>query len=122
MAGQAHHFRHYAPEAIAYATDRYVRETGRLYAVLDKRLADRDFVAGPYTIADMACYPWILPERQAQDIDAFPRLKAWKARIAARPAVQRAYSLAKTINPSPAVTMDENARRILFGQGRDTVR
>jgi GST-like protein len=121
MAGQTHHFRNYAPEQVPYAIDRYVRETGRLYAVLDKRLADREYVAGPYTIADMACYPWILPERQGQDLGLFPHLGAWKARIAARPAVQRAYALAKTVNPSPT-TFDEKARQILFGQSRETVR
>jgi GST-like protein len=121
MAGQTHHFRNYAQEKVPYAIDRYVRETGRLYAVLDKRLADREYVAGPYTIADMACYPWILPERQGQEIDRFPHLKAWKARIAARPAVERAYALAKSVNPTPA-PMDEKARQILFGQSAGTIR
>ncbi len=76
MAGQNHHFALYAPEKIPYAINRYVKETGRLYRVLDKRLADREFVAGDYTIADMACYPWIRPERQGQDIDEFPHLEA----------------------------------------------
>ena len=121
MAGQTHHFRVYALEKIPYAIDRYVRETGRLYGVLNKRLADRDYVAGPYGIADMACYPWINPERQGQDIDLFPHLKRWKEAIAARPAVQRAYALAKVVNPAPAVP-DEKARQILFGQSRETVR
>ena len=122
MAGQTHHFRVYAQEKIPYAIDRYVRETGRLYGVLNKRLADRDYVAGPYGIADMACYPWINPERQGQDIDLFPHLKRWKEAIAARPAVQRAYALAKVVNPAPAVAPDEKARQILFGQSRETVR
>ncbi len=122
MAGQTHHFRVYALEKIPYAIDRYVRETGRLYGVLNKRLADRDYVAGPYGIADMACYPWINPERQGQDIDLFPHLKRWKEAIAARPAVQRAYALAKVVNPAPAVAPDEKARQILFGQSRETVR
>ena len=121
MAGQNHHFRHYAPEKIPYAIDRYVRETGRLYAVLNKRLADRAFVAGDYSIADIACYPWVQPERQGQDITAFPHLARWKAEIAARPAVERAYALAKTISVKPAVT-DEKSRAILFGQSKDTVR
>ena len=76
MAGQNHHFALYAPEKIPYAIDRYVKETGRLYRVLDKRLADREFIAGEYTIADMACYPWVRPERQGQDIDDFPHLAA----------------------------------------------
>jgi len=121
MAGQTHHFRTYAPEKIPYAIDRYVRETGRLYAVLDRRLAEREFVAGPYTIADMACYPWIHPERQGQDLEAFPHLKRWREAIAARPAVQRAYALVKTINPAPAA-LDDRARQVLFGQSRDSVR
>ena len=93
MAGQTHHFLHYAPEKIAYAIDRYVRETGRLYGVLNKRLADREFIAGDYSIADMACYPWVLPERQQQDMANFPHLARWKDAIAARPAVKRAYAL-----------------------------
>ena len=77
MAGQNHHFGHHAPEKIHYAIDRYVRETGRLYAVLNRRLADREFIAGPYTIADMASYPWINPVRQQQNIDEFPHLNRW---------------------------------------------
>jgi GST-like protein len=121
MAGQNHHFNHYAPEKIAYAIDRYVRETGRLYAVLNKRLADRAFIAGEYSIADIACYPWVQPERQKQEIRAFPHLARWMAEIAARPAVQRAYALAKTINVAPVVA-DEKSRAILFGQSKDTVR
>jgi len=122
MAGQTHHFLHYAPEPIPYAIDRYVRETGRLYAVLNKRLADREFVAGDYSIADMACYPWVLPARQQQNLDDFPHLARWKEAIAARPAVQRAYALAKIVNPQPAPPTGEAERRILFGQGKDTVR
>jgi GSH-dependent disulfide-bond oxidoreductase len=121
MLGQNHHFSNYAPERIAYAIERYVKETARLYAVLDKRLADREFVAGDYTIADMACYPWILPERQSQDIDAFPNLKRWQATIAARPAVQRAYAIAKEVNQQPSV-MDERSRQVLFGQDAATIR
>ena len=121
FAGQNHHFSHYAPEKIPYAIDRYVRETGRLYAVLNKRLADRAFVAGNYSIADIACYPWVLPERQGQDMAAFPHLARWKAEIAARPAVQRAYALVQMINPKPTV-IDEKSRAVLFGQSKDTVR
>jgi GST-like protein len=121
MAGQAHHFRLYAPEKIPYAIDRYTRECGRLYRVLDRHLADREFVAGDYGIADMACYPWIRPERQGQDLDQFPHLKRWHAAIQARPAVERAYALAKNVNVAPAVT-DEKSRRVLFGQDQNTVR
>ena len=80
MAGQNHHFTHYAPERIPYPTDRYQNETNRLYGVLDRRLADRPFMAGEtYTIADMATYPWVQPERQKQNIDDFPNLKRWNA-------------------------------------------
>jgi GST-like protein len=99
MAGQNHHFAIYAPERIPYATERYVRETTRLYGVLDRRLADRAFVAGPdYSIADMAIYPWIVPWRaQQQDLAAFPHLQRWFDEIAERPATQRAYALADEI-------------------------
>jgi GST-like protein len=122
MAGQNHHFVHYAPEKIPYAIDRYVKETGRLYAVLDRRLADRQFVAGDaYSIADMACYPWVLPERQSQDMADFPRLARWREAIAARPATVRAYALARQVNTQPALATEE-ARRVLFGQSKETVR
>ncbi len=121
FAGQNHHFRHYAPEKHPYAIDRYVRETGRLYAVLNKRLADRTFIAGEYSIADIACYPWVQPVRQGQDIAHFPHLERWLGAIRARPAVERAYALAPKINTKPAVT-DEASRAILFGQSKDTVR
>ena len=121
MAGQNHHFHQYSLEKIPYAIDRYVRETGRLYAVLNKRLADREFVAGDYSIADMACYPWVQPERQKQNIADFPHLGRWLQQIAARPAVQRAYAFAKTVNVRPAVD-DEKSRAILFGQSKDTIK
>ena len=121
MAGQNHHFSLYAPEKIPYAIDRYVRETGRLYGVLNKRLADREFVAGDYSIADMACYPWVLPERQGQNLDDFPHLKRWKAAIGARPAVLRAYEIAKSVNQQPGIR-DDKARAVLFGQDRNTVK
>jgi GST-like protein len=115
MAGQNHHFSQYAPEKILYAIERYVKETNRLYAVLDKRLADREFVAGRYSIADMASYPWVVPhERQGQKLEEFPNLKRWFEAIRARPAVQRAYALAKEINTQPAVAAA--SRSILFDQ------
>jgi GST-like protein len=120
MAGQNHHFARYAPERIPYAIDRYVNETGRLYAVLDRKLEGRDTIVGEYSIADIACYPWVQPERQSQNIDDFPNLKRWKEAIAARPATKRAYEVAKTVNVTPSVN-DEAARRILFGQDRHTV-
>ena len=121
MAGQNHHFGLYAPEKLPYAIDRYVRETGRLYAVLNKRLADREFIAGDYSIADIASYPWVIPDRQQQNIDEFPNLKRWKEAIRARPAVNSAYELAKKINVKP-VNADEQAKKILFGQSKDVVR
>ena len=121
MAGQTHHFLHYAPEKVAYAIDRYVRETGRLYGVLNKRLADREFIAGDYSIADMACYPWVLPDRQNQDMANFPHLARWKDAIAARPAVKRAYALVQKINPNPKPPTSEEERKILFGQDQTTV-
>jgi GST-like protein len=116
MAGQNHHFSIYAPERFAYAIERYVKETNRLYGVLNKRLADRQFVAGDdYSIADMAAYPWIVPyERQGQDLDEFPHLKRWFKAIQARPATMRAYERAKEINTAQTVT--EESKKILFGQ------
>ena len=116
MAGQNHHFSQYAPEKLPYAIDRYVKETNRLYGVLDKRLIDRTFVTGEYSIADMALYPWIVPhDRQGQKLEDFPRIKRWFEAIAARPATKRAYELAKKINTRPSVN-DEASRKILFGQ------
>lgn len=121
MAGQNHHFSAYAPEKLPYAITRYVNETNRLYGVLNKRLADREFVAGDYSVADMACYPWIVPyERQGQKLEDFPNLKRWFEAIAARPAVKSAYERAKTINTQP--TMSEDAKKILFGQTAATVK
>ena len=115
MAGQNHHFSQYAPTKIPYAIDRYVKETNRLYGVLDKRLADRKFIADEYSIADMATYPWIVPyERQGQKLEDFPHLKRWFENIKARSAVVRAYDKAKEINTQPTVT--EESKRILFGQ------
>jgi GSH-dependent disulfide-bond oxidoreductase len=115
MAGQNHHFSNYAPEKIPYAIDRYVKETNRLYGVLDKRLSDRPFIAGAYSIADMATYPWIVPyERQGQRLEDFPHLKRWFEAIADRPAVKRAYARGKEINTQP--TVSEEAKKILFGQ------
>ena len=122
LAGQNHHFVHYAPEKIPYAIDRYVNETGRLYAVLNKRLADREFITGEYTIADMASYTWVLPERQSQNIDEFPHLERWKEAIKARPATQRAYAKAKEINPGAGGIRTDAEKKILFGQTKDVVR
>lgn len=122
MAGQNHHFNVYAPVKIEYAIDRYVRETGRLYGVLNKHLEQRDFMAGDYSIADMASYPWIVShQRQSQNLDDFPHLKRWFERISARPATERAYALVEQINPGSPVH-DDKARQILFGQDSKTIR
>jgi GSH-dependent disulfide-bond oxidoreductase len=118
MAGQNHHFTQYAPEKIPYAIDRYKNETARLYGVMDRRLADREFLAGAYSIADMASYPWIVPhEKQGMNMDDFPNLKRWFEAIKARPATVRAYDVAKTINTQPSVNSEE-ARRLLFGASK----
>lgn len=117
MAGQNHHFVQYAPERIPYAMERYVKETNRLYGVLNRRLADREFVAGDYSIADMAAYPWIVPhERQQQKLEDFPHLKRWFETIRERPATVRAYAIAKQVNPDNKPTVDEESKKILFGQ------
>jgi GST-like protein len=116
MLGQAHHFRIYAPEPVPYAVDRYTNEANRLYGVLDRRLESREFVAGEYSIADMAIVSWArLWERQGQSIDDFPHVKRWLETVQARPAVQRGLAVnsedrAKTDLKDPA------ARAVLFGQ------
>jgi GST-like protein len=123
MAGQNNHFAHYAVEKLPYAIDRYVKETNRLYGVMNKRLKDRDFLAGHYSIADMACYPWVVPhERQGQNIDDFPHLKRWLEAIRERPATKRAYEKAKEINPHPGGVRTAEERAILFGQTAAVVR
>ena len=122
MAGQNHHFALYAPEKLPYAIDRYVKETARLYAVMDKRLADRSYLAGDYSIADMAAYPWTVPwERQGQKLDDFPNLKRWWHTMHDRPAVVRAYEVGKAYQSSRQNT-DPAVAKILFGQSADTVR
>jgi GST-like protein len=120
MAGQNHHFARYAPEKIPYAIERYVKETNRLYGVLNKRLADREFIAGGYSIADMASYPWIVPhESQGQSLDAFPHLKRWFEAIKNRPATIRAYERATGVSSN--TPLSEEAKKILFGQTAQSV-
>jgi GST-like protein len=115
MAGQNHHFVQYAPETIPYAIDRYVNETNRLYGVLNRRLADRAFIGGEYSIADMAAYPWVVPhERQRQKLEDFPHLKRWFESIRDRATVKRAYAKADEINIKP--TVDNQSSKVLFGQ------
>ena len=118
MLGQNHHFSQYAPEKIPYAINRYVNETNRLYGVLDRRLADREFVAGhAYSIADMASYPWIVPwQKQGQTLDDHPHLKRWFEAVAARPGTKAAYARAPEVNPDYGKTMSEDAKKVMFGQ------
>jgi GST-like protein len=132
MAGQNHHFALYAPEKIPYAIERYVKETNRLYGVLDRQLAKTNadkthaektgsFVAGEYSIADMAIYPWIVPwKNQGQNLDDFPHLKRWFETIRARPAVQRAYEIGPRYRPEPE--MSDADKKVLFGQTAATVK
>jgi len=120
MAGQNHHFSAYAPEKIPYAIDRYVKETNRLYGVLDRQLALHPFVAGDYSIADMACYPWIVQhERQGQKLEDFPHVKRWFEAMQSRPAVIRAYEWGDKIRNEG---MTEEARKNLFGQTSASVK
>jgi GST-like protein len=122
MAGQYNHFGNYAPEKLPYAIDRYRNEVNRLYGVMNKRLADRDYLAGDYSIADMASYPWVVPwERQGQNIADFPHLKRWLEAIAGRDAVKRAYAKAAEINPNPGGIRTAEERAILFGQTAQSI-
>jgi GST-like protein len=122
MSGQNNHFSSYAQEKIQYAMDRYRNEVNRLYGVMNTRLADRDFLAGEYSIADMASYPWVVPwERQGQKIDDFPHLKRWLNAIAERPATKRAYELVKKVNPNAGGIRTEEEKRILFGQTAQSI-
>jgi GST-like protein len=116
MAGQAVHFRRYAPEQVSYAIARYTDEVNRLYGVMNARLASREFLAGRYSIADMACVGWVrLAERQGQELAQFPHLKRWFDTIRARPAVKRAFAI--RVEAASAVDMkDPKVRAVLFGQ------
>ncbi len=115
MAGQNHHFNMYAPEKIEYAINRYVNETARLYGVLDRQLADQDYVAGVYSIADMAIYPWIVPhENQKQNLDDFPNVKRWFTAIQARPAVAKVYAEKDALYPAGEPQTEEEKAK-LFG-------
>jgi GST-like protein len=118
MAGQAHHFRNYAPEKIQYGIDRYTNEVNRLYGVMNKRLADRNYLAGDYSIADMACIGWVIPHKnQGQDLDDFPHLKAWFERLHQRPALLRGIAVGKEERERQAnLAEDKEAQKVLFGQ------
>jgi GST-like protein len=115
MSGQAGHFLNYAQEQVPYAIDRYTREVNRLYGVMERRLQDRDYLAGEYSIADMACWPWVRPwQRYRQDLAEFPHLARWFAAIGERPAVQRGIAVGAELTKQAAPP--EEARKILFGQ------
>lgn len=116
MAGQAHHFANYATEKLPYAIKRFIDETGRLYGVLDLQLRSRPYVAGDYSIADMAIYPWVaLHEMHQQDLGVYPAIRRWFDGIGKRPAVQRGMALMQDMLTTP---IDDEARNILFGQQR----
>lgn len=115
MAGQAHHFRQYAPEQLPYAIDRYTKEVNRLYGVLNKRLADREYLAGAYSIADMAAWPWVVPwANQGQKLEEFPHLQRWFEAMKARPGVERGFAVGKELRST--APMDDEAKKVLFGQ------
>ncbi len=122
MFGQAHHFRQYAPQQVPYAIERYTMETGRLYGVMDRRLGEAEYLAGDYSIADMACFPWTRsPERQGQDLDDFPNVKRWFEAIDARPAVQKGLAVLAERRGDPG-KLDDKARDALFGDRQFTKR
>ena len=118
MAGQAHHFRGDAAQEIPYAIARYTDEVNRLYGVMNARLKDRDYLAGRYSIADIASWTWSRNwKRQGQNLEDFPRVKAWHERIAARPAVQRGRVVGEHLrDPNYQIGKDPIASKILFGQ------
>ena len=117
MAGQAHHFRNYAAEKVDYAYDRYTNEVNRLYGVMERRLQERDYLAGDYSIADMAAYPWVRPyKNQGQDLADFPALNAWFGRIRERPAVARAIAVGEEERGKLDLGTDKAAQAVLFGQ------
>jgi len=116
MAGQNGHFRVYAPQPLPYAIERYTRETRRLYGVLDQRLAQREFIAGEYSVADIACYPWIVPHAaHGQDLGDFPHLRRWFETIRARAATVRTYAGVEDVYAPPPQPLSAEARRVLFG-------
>ena len=120
MAGQNHHFSRYAPARIPYAIDRYRNETGRLYGVLDRHLANKEFIADDYSIADMAAYPWIVPwKNQGIILEEFPNLRRWFERVGAREAVQKGFKLGAELRSQGLQASGkaaEEARKVLFGQ------
>ncbi len=117
MAGQAHHFRNYAPEKIAYGIDRYTNEVNRLYGVMDKRLGEADYLGGAYSIADMASIGWVRShEAQGQNLDDFPNLKRWYEAVMARPAVKAGIAVGQKEREKMNLASDKDAQSVLFGQ------
>jgi len=118
MAGQVHHFRNYVTEPQPYATQRYINEVNRLYGVMDRRLGSRDYLAGSYSIADMAAFPWAVgAESKGQNIDDFPNVKAWIERVGRRSAVIRGMHVGAELRSATySLRDDEEAKKILFGQ------
>lgn len=117
MSGQANHFRIYAPEKVQYGIDRYTNEVNRLYGVMNKRLADHEFLAGEYSIADMACIGWVTGYKNiGQDLDDFPHLKRWFETLKARPAVAKGLEVAKDARSKVSLADDKEAQKVLFGQ------
>lgn len=117
IAGQAHHFRVYAKEKIPYAIERFTNECNRLYGVMNRRLADRDFLAGDYSIADMASIGWATRhERHGQDLNDFPHVRDWYQRMKARPAVERGLAVGRDIDQRTNIAKDDDAQKVLFGQ------
>jgi GSH-dependent disulfide-bond oxidoreductase len=123
MAGQIGHFNVYAPEKVPYAIERYTKETNRLYGVLNRRLADRAFIASEYSIADIACYPWTVPHAaHGQDLDDFPHLQRWFETVTARPATIQAYRGTTDTYSRTSEPLSDEARKALFGQTAASVR
>lgn len=121
MLGQSHHFTRFAPINIPYAIERYEKETSRLCAVLNKQLSKSEYISGAYSIADIACYPWIVSyEKQYHDLQNYPQLNRWFYLVQQRPAVQRAYAIANEFK-TESLTSPE-ARRNLFGQDKNLVK
>lgn len=119
MLGQVHHFRRYAPQKIPYAVDRYTNEAGRIYNVIDRRLAEHDYLAGDaYSIADIAVWPWLLGERQGQNFDDYPNLKRWRDAVKVRPAVVKGRNVMKDTVPVGDVSKDKQRFSVLFGEGQ----
>ena len=117
MAGQCHHFRNYAPEKVPYGIERYTNEVNRLYGVMNKRLSDREYLAGAYSIADMACFPWVRPyKNQGQDLAEFPHLEAWFNRTHERAAVAKGVKVGEELRPANTLATDKEQQKIRFGQ------